>query len=411
MGSNVDDQEINILAQELISKYTSSEFDEKYALFLLDILEYDSDESMFIVLDNIDKTYEKEQEEILKLTSRLLKNANIKLIVPLRKSSQLLGDRFKGLSETRFDGMELSPLNFKEMIHKRFRYNSEGKNIYNKEIIENGNKYTYKIIYNLLFVEDDPDSAGNLLIQLSYPNARVFLSMVMKVITSSQLKGLENINKNEFVIAALMLSDESTGDPYDTFLLNLFENNEPGVYGNNLIRFRLLEYFYQEKNGSPNDSNFEKHFQRLNYNMDKLIKVLSIFVGRNLLQSSKFLSPDEILNKSIDELGSYNITKSGEAYFDLLLKKQWYFVAIMRNTMFHSSYISYDKERKHEYILHRNFKKFFEDSEIKEQEFRDQSVKKMGKSTFQYIYPSQLAQTALFQYKQLDHSHDNNNGD
>ena len=132
MGSNVDDQEINILAQELISKYTSSEFDEKYALFLLDILEYDSDESMFIVLDNIDKTYEKEQEEILKLTSRLLKNANIKLIVPLRKSSQLLGDRFKGLSETRFDGMELSPLNFKEMIHKRFRYNSEGKNIYNK---------------------------------------------------------------------------------------------------------------------------------------------------------------------------------------------------------------------------------------------------------------------------------------
>ena len=235
--------------------------------------------------------------------------------------------------------------------------------------------------------------------------------MVMKVITSSQLKGLENINKNEFVIAALMLSDESTCDPYDTFLLNLFENNEPGVYGNNLIRFRLLEYFYQEKNGSPNDSNFEKHFQRLNYNMDKLIKVLSIFVGRNLLQSSKFLSPDEILNKSIDELGSYNITKSGEAYFDLLLKKQWYFVAIMRNTMFHSSYISYDKERKHEYILHRNFKKFFEDSEIKEQEFRDQSVKKMGKSTFQYIYPSQLAQTALFQYKQLDHSHDNNNGD
>jgi len=132
LGSNVDDQEINILAQELISKYTSSEFDEKYALFLLDILEYDSDESMFIVLDNIDKTYEKEQEEILKLTSRLLKNANIKLIVPLRKSSQLLGDRFKGLSETRFDGMELSPLNFKEMIHKRFRYNSEGKNIYNK---------------------------------------------------------------------------------------------------------------------------------------------------------------------------------------------------------------------------------------------------------------------------------------
>ena len=123
--------------------------------------------------------------------------------------------------------------------------------------------------------------------------------------------------------------------------------------------------------------------------------MLALFVGRNLIQSSYYYTPKEILFKPIDELGSFNITQSGDLYFNLLLKKQWYFIAIMRNTLFHSKYISYDSEKDHQYITHRNFIDFFEEAEEKECEYRDKSIK----SIFQFTYPSQLAKTALFQYK------------
>lgn len=396
LGPEASEQEVSDAASGLTHAATESTFDRDYALLLLSTLEYCNGEPLFIAVDNIDKALDVEQDALLKLATRLLRNLCIRLIIPLRKSSALLGDRFKGLHEFRWEEMTLSQLRLAQMLQIRFARDRDGQSIADFVIRDGANEYTYGQLYSFLYTKGEEDeSAGSMLESLAGPNARVFLSMIDHALKSDQLQGLQNIGSHEHVIAALMLSDESTADPYDTYLLNLFENHEPGVYGNTLIRFRVLEYFYAVKNARPSDVHFQKHIDILGLQFEKVLHVLGLFVSRGLLISRNGILPEKLPHLDPDEIGALGITESGSCYFEFLMKSMWYFVAAKRSILLPDKYRHYDREGKYEYVTHTGLVGFLQEAEMSEKETRRKKEKKLGQLEFQFKMPSAMARTAL----------------
>lgn len=400
-------EKIRLAAESIVSKSMTSQVGEEYALYLMRVLEYVTDANLFITVDNIDRLPSQEQSKLLGIAVQLLNHPRIKLIIPLRKSSSLIGDRYKELQQVNFEEMELSPLILADMVHKRYKYDVNGKSLQNTTITDKvytKNKkiqekeyiqqYSYEDIYHLMF-QDSENGTGALINQLAAPNARVFLSMLRQIMKSDQLEGLHNLDKREYIIAALMLSNQSEADPYDTYILNLFENGLPNVYGNNLIRFRVLEYFKNNGVISPNDVKFQKHFNILEYPLEDVVRIIALFVGRGILVSSKGLVPEQITSLQMDAIGPYSITTAGSVYFEILIPSQWYYVAVKRGILLSDKYIRRDKDQGHEYVTHSGLVEFLSSQEEVEKARRRANEKVCGQIQMNLKMPSALARNAL----------------
>ena len=284
------------------------------------------------------------------------------------------------------------------MLKKRFERSWDGTPLDSVEVYdpENDKTFRYLELFRLLFPEDEEESSGQLLAKLAGPNARIFLAMVAHVLKSEQLDDLANLKSQEYVLAALMLSDESAADRFDTFVINLFENQEPGVYGNNLIRYRILEFFQSERRASPLDAKFERHFiQILEYQMSKILAVIALFVSRGILESDKHLVPDDIMKCDLDEIGSFVITDSGAIYFEYLLKRMWYYVAAKRSILLPDEYRQKDPRAGHEYVTHTGLVNFLAGEEAKEAQVRHLNESAKGQLGFLLTLPSEAARRAL----------------
>jgi hypothetical protein len=397
LGEGASKGEVAFSAAELLKRTMAEPDGEGYARELLDALEFLGGPTMYVAIDNIDKALPDEQEQLFKISTRLLKNPAIRLIIPLRKSSVLLGDKFKGLHESPWDEMDLSPLNLKEMLRIRFKYDTAGNSLRGVKYIDphSQESYSAKELFNLLF-GGEKGSPGNLLVDLESPNARSCLRVVKKVIRSDQLKAVRYLSSAEYVVASLMLSDRSEADPYDTHILNLFENLKPGRYGNNLIRYRVLEYFFDQTVASPVDVDLQHHFNWLGLETEEIVDVIALFVGKNLLSSKKWLTPEEIRTLPIEELGPFEITSAGRRYIEFLIPGlQWYWVAAKRSIMLPSHVRSIDQEEGHEFVTHRNLVEYLLNEESKEAEKRRIHVKKLGDRRRNLRSPAAFARDAL----------------
>jgi len=400
LGETADAIDVEALAQQMTAEVVSQPSGERYALELMDTVEGCSGPPLFVAVDNIDRTDDAQQEVLLRLSTTLLRNAKLRLIIPLRKSSSVLGNHFKGLQEFRWEQMELSALDLEDMLAPRFEYDQKGDSIASASLTDRGKRYTYGHLFRLLFPSPAKEGTGQLLVRLAGRNARVFLSMVAHALRSEQLDGLHNLQEHEHVVAALMLSEDSAADPFDTYVLNLFENHEPGIHGNNLIRFRVLEFLSTERTATPRDARFSRHFTHLGYSDEQVLQVLALLVSRGLLASSEGIEPDEIRKARPESIGPLSITASGSLYFEDLLKSMWYFVAAKRSIFLPDSFRSRDAEEGHEYVTHSALVEFLAEEEEREREVLRKKEREIGPTTYKFLLPSELARQALRQPSQ-----------
>jgi len=398
LSKDATENRILLKAKEM-TKFALNPSMEGFTEFLLDLLEYCGKNILYLAIDNIDRATEFEQDALVMLVRRYLNNKNIRLIIPLRKTSYLLGNQFKGIAQFNTSDMTLSPLILKEMIKKRFQYSKDGKDQFNYKIYDGDKSYTYENIFSLLFEETEINikAPGKWLDHIAYPNARIFTSLVKHVIFSDHLRGIDNLKSYEYIISTLMLLEESKGDPYGTYIINLYENNEPGVYGNNLIRLRILEYFHSFIDSKLTDAEFHIYFKALGYDLekdkikDKFINIISDFVGANLLISEKLFEPDDIKSTPFDLLGKFAITNCGKLYIEELIKREWYYNCVKRIICFPKLYIFYNKIEEYEYISPDSLIAFFRENENKEKEHIDEYKKQHGEFIHHLVYPSTLA--------------------
>lgn len=361
----IDVKQLKNAIQARVNKWIDLENIE-YARLLLRVLEFLNGPVLIIALDNIDNISEKDQEKIISIVKRTLRNKVIKIIVPFRRTSVLLKNRFCGLNEVIFDEMKLSPLNLKSMLEIRFfkGYHNEDLSkiprIYDRKF--NRNYYfpeLFKYLYN--------SESGELLINIAGDNCRVSLNFTRRLLLAAHLKGLHNINKTEYVIASLMLSNDSVFDE-GAPILNLFDNHERGESGNTLIRFRILEYFYTKDKANPNHKDFKNYFLRLGFENERVRKVLVRFLMSYIITSDNSLKPLDLEKIDEADIGYLTITKFGKSYFDILLKSMWYYISLKRGMLktIDKRYVSYDEIKKWNYISHSSFINFLKFHEINE---------------------------------------------
>ena len=259
--------------------------------------------------------------------------------------------------------MKLSPLVLDDMFIKRFKYDGKMNSLTNIKIKDQNNFYTYDNIINRLMNSD----AKELFNQISGGNARFACNMMRRLLESNQLKGLDNLGKKQYTIAALMLTDETQSDE-SAPIINLFNNKEGHDIGNFLIRYRVLEYFYHELSSDPGDIRYKNYFKMLGYDINRVKKVLERMLMASILYSTKGLTPSQFEDTSIDNVGTLKITQTGKTYFDILLKEVWYYIAAKHEMIenVRKDYLTTDEAKSYVYMTHKDFSGILKNDEDEE---------------------------------------------
>jgi hypothetical protein len=401
---NSDEYEVQFILKKWLSLRNdlSAAGTKEYIMRLLDALQFiDRDELLILLVDNIDKNNDEGQEELVKLSVRLLRHPKIRLIIPLRKSSKLFGDRFSVLKEFSYQEMILTPVNIRNMLRLRFLNAKNGKSLRgNPKFIDshrNEISYTFPQIFTMLFgkSEDTITEAGDLLITMAGSNARESLALTEKLIYSDQLKGFRNLHDPEYAVAGLMLSDTSEPEVTHSCMLNLFNNEEPEEIGNELIRFRVLEYFWNSSRVTISENRFAQYFERLGYEIDRILEVLELFLMTQIIISVSGFSLEEIRKRLFENIETLAITQSGRELRNII-DRIWYWVTVKKDAYFpQHPYIQNDKGR--EYITHTSLVEWLKEAEIREQRKIESYEKINGRLNLDWdlLKPHLIAEKAL----------------
>ena len=346
-----------------VNKWLELDFGPEYGEILLRALEDLNGPMLFVAIDNIDRLSQWDQEHMVDVVSRILRNARIRLIVPLRTTTPLLLDRLRGLHEIRHDVMKLSRIGLEAMVRKRFQMTREGLSLETNRIADGARSFTFPELFERFSAGD----AGVLVWRLSGGNCRIALAMMKRLLMSNHLLKLRNIGNIEFAIHALMLDSAARPDRASP-VLNLFDNEEKGAPGNTLIRLRVLEYFAHKTVVDPGEEEFRIYFERLGYGMDRIKTVLRRMLMTGVVFSHSGLDEKAFEKESLSDVREIEITETGRAYLDLLVDKLWYFVAAKRGLAerMPSSRVKIDAEKGYKYITDTDFKGFLREEVQKE---------------------------------------------
>jgi len=355
-------QRIRAGAARWVDNWLSLQDGKEYAEVLLQAIESLSGPLCFLVIDNVDRLSDADQERLVAIVQKVLRNTKIRLIVPLRDTTPLLIDRFRGLNEVRHESMRLGRLNIESMLKTRFAVTKTGESLEGHVIsdILHKDTYTYPDIFRLIFCSE----TGDIIKTISGGNCRVALHMTKRLIESNQIKALRHFSNPQYAIAALMLLDTSEPDPASP-LLSLFDNKERGEEGNALIRYRVLELFIKEQKLNLNDQRIKNYFYRLGYPPKRIRKVVSRLMMASLLYSLEGYTPEAFVCTDADDLGYVVITETGEAYQKLLLNMMWYYVVAKYDLApnMPEERQSQDMEKGYYYITHTDFVEYIKDEE------------------------------------------------
>lgn len=373
-----------------------------YCRSLLEVLEsLPNPEILVLGIDNADKTSDNEQESLVKLAARLLRHPKIRLVIPLRPSSRLLRDRFSVLNEFTYDEMALNQLDMRLMLRKRFDFAPDGRSLNSHPAVEDrlepGRRYTFPKCFGLAFgavAEAVPDS-GQLILAMAAGNAREALRLTSRLMFSDQLKGLRNLASAERAVAALMLGNAGDGTGVSSALINLLDNEEPDKAGNALIRFRVMEYFWKMRLADTGEEGFWRHLDRLGYSSERIKGVLELFLMTQLLASKKGLSMNQLRERSLEKMGTLEITRAGDE-LARIATLQWYYVVAKLHCFLPPACIKVD-ERGVEYCSHGDFVRFLEHEEALERQRTMSFDQVNGAFTVPFLCerPSAIAQKAL----------------
>jgi hypothetical protein len=320
-------------------------------------LKYLEDNRIPIVIgiDNIDVYSEEEQSTLFGVMVKLLRYANVRLVVPVRPSTHFSTRKAFDAGQFYYDEMEMQKLDYATMLRSRFRSSVDGVPLADQPIALRPSDFQKRRDNGDLEasgeapVKDEGEVATNfpdilevfldgygfvLLEQLADTDVRQALKFVNRVFFSDNLLAISNLAVGYHFISAAMLRRSRDFNPDESYILDLFDDDHPDKPGNSLIRFRVLEYFVNGNRRIGDDFFFIKYFERLGYDKYWVNSVLQLFVETGLLRSA---DGREATLENVDELV---VTKQGRLYFHTLVKNKWYIYCIKRGMAIKEQYIT-----------------------------------------------------------------------
>ena len=364
-GSEGSAQEISIESKRIINEILGLR-DSARAKALLEVIEHVEGPRLFIAVDNLDKALDEDQDSLTDLVARMLYNARIHLIFPLRSSSGSLLDESKILGFFGKQEMHLSAVEFKALLRPRFRHSEFGKELSEFPFTINTKDSLETLTFPKLLDTFLLSEASKFVMDLAGTNSRQMLDFMHRIVYSNQIDDVLNIASPEACVAALLMHDSGSFSPELSYLINLFDDNRPEAPGNALIRFRVLEFFRRSVRVGPQEKRFTNYFGMLGYSSQRVKSVIALFVGARILKTEPVMTRQRIDDSSLDEIAAVTRIESNvNQYFDKLLHSPWYFICVKRSIHIEDYLISHSDDG-NEFISDDNFEKFLKGEEDRE---------------------------------------------
>lgn len=342
--------------------------------FLFDALEVAPGPPLFVAIDNLDQAIGENQNIIADIVLRKLRNSKIYVIFALRSSSRILLDESKPLGFIEKGEMHLSAMNLPAMLRPRFEMNIDGECLRDVNFPEPDRHLMFPILLEMFLASD----AGQFVVDLAGNNSRKLLDFMSRILYSNQLQSIQNIRSPESCIAALLMLDQPTFDSELSYILNLFDNNEPDSNspGNVLIRYRVLEFLKAAQPVSASELRFTNHFKSLGYSTHRVREVIATFVGAGLAQTEPPRTADNIREQELAKLGQITLVRSTAAQYERLLRSPWYFISA-KNDSYIEDHLIHETEEG-ERVFDSDFIYFLKAQEDAERRRIEQSKQRFG---------------------------------
>jgi hypothetical protein len=366
-GGRANDTEISFEVKGTINEILSLRGSAR-ADALLDVVESAGGPPLFLAIDNLDRALDEEQHDLTDLVARMLRNAAINLIFPLRSSSGILLDESKILGFFEKQEMHLSAVDFQALLRPRFSMSETGSDLRNVRLPTGQKDSQDSSTFPELLQSFVNSEAGTFVFDLAGTNSRQLLDFMHSIIFSNQLDSVKNVTQPESCVAALLMHDSGSFSPELSYLVNLFDDDNPDSAGNALIRFRVLEFFRHAITVQSQDRWLTDYFLRLGYSPERVRHVIALFVGARLLKTDPPLTAEAIRNNRPAFVGSITrIEANLNQYFDKLLRSPWYFICAKRSIHIGEHLISKDPDG-NDVVSDSNFIRFLKEEEDRERE-------------------------------------------
>ena len=155
-------------------------------------------------------------------------------------------------------------------------------------------------------------------VQKARYDCRHYLRLFRRLLTSDVLLNVDNICNEYFALHALLLRPGESFSPESSFLYNLFDNEDPELAGNALVRYRVLEYFHNNSEFGPI---FNAYFRALGPGSRVARDIASSFVRAGLL------TPKVLIDNEREIWTGINVTNAGRRHF-AVARNLWYGICI-----------------------------------------------------------------------------------
>lgn len=322
-----DDAPVRKWVQDRLTEYSS--IAQIHRLNELRLKSYAHNQrDLLIVIDNLDAFNQTEQDTLIEdIVKPAISGLRIFMIVSLRRTSMYFNKKL-GAALTRIPREhELSQLDMREMIRKRFLMSETLVRIADNPL-DNDSTLTFGKLFDDIYATS---AAEQLITELCQGDARHYIRLFRRHIFSNKLNDFRNVGKEYFCISTLMFWGENKFDNETTFILNFFDNGHPSEIGNALIRWRVFEFFeiFGEHGCSRKDDFFCYYFQRLGYNLQRVEEILDVFREAGILElyetrgqvSGKLTNCGKRYSHLVESLWYCIVIKTGmNMYEDLILK-------------------------------------------------------------------------------------------
>ncbi|GGB21183.1 P-loop NTPase fold protein [Agarivorans gilvus] len=320
---------------------------EKFVFAALKQLTSDNN-SVIVILDNVDRAHERFQEEMYALCHDLAGKTGAKTIITLREFT-FFKNKKSGFLDVRPEDrvIHLKAPNFGKLVSQRIKYIESKvdqdfrtkdwrKQFESYDDFLNAIKVHASALKRSLQVSDDAHNILETLSSISWHNVRYFYDLLRRI--HRQLGSGSYTWKNKEVIAALMASTEAGESP---IIPNIFVPN-PSSSQSYFIKIRLISYLSTLKAGEVTNGvplNRVVDFLRLyGYQRIWIHSSIEESVKQKLVECLEIPSENESLKGfTLDMGGTYRLSPLGLLFLNQIVRDKTYRSLISVTLPIHSS--------------------------------------------------------------------------
>lgn len=291
--------------------------------------------SVILILDNVDRAHEKFQEEMYALCHNIASRTGAKTIITLREFT-FFRNKSGGFLDVRPEDkvIHLKAPNFEKLISKRIKYieNNLSDDFRIKEWrnqTENFDDFMLAVkvhantLKDSILISSDGHNILETLTSISWHNIRYFYELLKRV--HKQLGSTNGIWENREVIAALMASTETGESPV---LPNIFIPT-PSASQSYFIKIRFIAYLSTLKSGEITNgvplSRITDFLKMYGYQKIWIHSCVEESVKQKLVECLEIPSEDESIKKFTVKLeGTYRLSPLGLLYLNQIVRNGTY---------------------------------------------------------------------------------------